>query len=85
MNSTTILHNLSPEEIAKQFQRLEDQLKYIASNLVAKPINEFITREEVTQILKCDLSTLHNWWKKGYIIKYIMGDGKVLYKTSRST
>lgn len=80
MENSTILHNLSPDEIAKQFKRLEELIMKIASTIGNKQIVEFVTREEVADILKCDLSTLHNWWKKGYIIKYIMGDGKVLYK-----
>ena len=80
MNSTTILHNLSPEEIAKQFQRLEELIIKIASTIGKKQIVEFVTREEVADILKCDLSTVHNWSKKGYLKKYAMGDGKTLYR-----
>lgn len=80
MNSTTILHNLSPDEIEKQFQRLEELIIKIASSIGKKEIVEFVTREEVSEILKCDLSTVHNWTKKGYLKKYAMGDGKTLYR-----
>jgi hypothetical protein len=80
MNSTTILHNLSPEDIAKRFQKLEDLITNISINIGKKEIFEFVTREEVSEILKCDLSTVHNWTKKGYLKKYAMGDGKTLYK-----
>ena len=80
MNSTTILHNLSPDEIAKQFQRLEELIIKITSTIGKKQIDEFVTREEVAEILKCDLSTVHNWTKKGYLKKYAMGDGKTLYR-----
>jgi hypothetical protein len=80
MNSTTILHNLSPEDIANRFQKLEDLIKNISINLGKKEIFEFVTREEVSEILKCDLSTVHNWTKKGYLKKYAMGDGKTLYR-----
>ena len=80
MNSTTILYNLSPDEIAKQFQRLEELIVKIASNVGTKQIIEFVTREEVADILKCDLSTVHNWTKKGYLKKYALGDGKTLYR-----
>jgi len=80
MQNSTILHNLSPEEIAKQFQRLEELIIKIASTIGKKQIVEFVTREEVADILKCDLSTVHNWSKKGYLKKYAMGDGKTLYR-----
>jgi hypothetical protein len=80
MNSTTILHNLSPEDIANRFQKLEDLIKNISINIGKKEIFEFVTREEVSEILKCDLSTVHNWTKKGYLKKYAMGDGKTLYR-----
>lgn len=80
MNSTTILHNLSPDEIAKQFQRLEELILSITTTIGKKQIIEFVTREEVSTILKCDLSTVHNWTKKGYLKKYLIGDGKTLYK-----
>jgi hypothetical protein len=80
MNSTTILHNLSPEDIANRFQKLEDLIKNISINMGKKEIFEFVTREEVSEILKCDLSTVHNWTKKGYLKKYAMGDGKTLYR-----
>jgi hypothetical protein len=80
MNSTTILHNLSPDEITKKFQGLEDLIRDFASKLGKNQIVEFVTREEVADILKCDLSTVHNWSKKGYLKKYVMGDGKPLYR-----
>lgn len=80
MQNSTILYNLSPEEIAKQFQRLEELIIKIASTIGKKQIVEFVTREEVADILKCDLSTVHNWSKKGYLKKYAMGDGKTLYR-----
>jgi hypothetical protein len=80
MQNSTILHNLSPEEIANRFQKLEDLITKISTTIGKKEIFEFATREEVAEILKCDLSTVHNWTKKGYLKKYAMGDGKTLYK-----
>jgi hypothetical protein len=80
MNSATILHNLSPEDITKQFKRLEELILKIASTEKSNAMIEFVTREEVAKILKCDLSTVHNWTVKGYLKKYYMGGGKILYK-----
>ena len=80
MNNSTILHNLSPAEIAKKFQRLEDLIIKCASTIGKKEIIEFVTREDVAEILKCDLSTVHNWTIKGYLKKYSMGEGKILYR-----
>lgn len=80
MNSTTILHNLSPDELAKQFQRLEELITKIASTVGKKQIDEFVTREETAEILRIDLSTLHLWSDEGYLKKYKVGRSKVLYK-----
>lgn len=80
MNNSTILHNLSPDEITKRFQKLEDLILKLSTSVAVKQVLEFVTREEVAEILKCDLSTVHNWTIKGYLKKYNMGDGKILYR-----
>ena len=80
MLNSTILHNLSPEEFTNRFQRLEDLIINITSTIAKKQIIEFVSREEVADILKCDISTVHNWTKKGYLKKYSIGDGKILYR-----
>ena len=40
---------------------------------------EYLTRNEVADLLRVDLSTLHHWKRKGILIPYGIG-GRVLYK-----
>lgn len=40
-------------------------------------INELLSREQAAELLKCDLSTLWLWTKKGLIKKF--GSGKRMY------
>jgi excisionase family DNA binding protein len=42
---------------------------------------EYYTRDEVANLLNIDLSTLHNWVKKGKITKFSIG-GRVYFKRS---
>ncbi|HYC40814.1 MAG TPA: helix-turn-helix domain-containing protein [Chitinophagaceae bacterium] len=41
--------------------------------------SDYITRAEVSKILKISLPTLHDWTKQGWLIAYKMGT-RVLYK-----
>ncbi|MCL4816875.1 MAG: helix-turn-helix domain-containing protein [Flavobacteriales bacterium] len=40
---------------------------------------DYITPKEVATMLKCDLSTVHNWQKKGKLKKYLLGN-RAYYK-----
>lgn len=42
---------------------------------------EYLTRNEVKDLLKVDLSTVHNWTKKGKLKSYGLGN-RVYYKRS---
>lgn len=55
------------------------QLENLKDSFQAKESTEFLTRQEVAEMLKVDLSTLHNWHKKGKLIPYGLG-GRVYYK-----
>jgi excisionase family DNA binding protein len=44
-------------------------------------IKEYLTSSEVAELLKCDISTVYNWTKKGKLKKYCNGD-KTYYKRS---
>jgi excisionase family DNA binding protein len=53
----------------------------LKQNFVPKEPTEYMTRGEVAELLKCDLSTIHNWVKKGKISPYGLG-GKIFFKRS---
>ena len=79
MQNSTILHNLTPEEIGLMFQGLQNQLSELKQNFEPKSPTLYLTRTEVADMLKCDLSTIHNWTKKGKLKSYGIGN-RVYYK-----
>ena len=79
MEKSTILHNVSAEEIISLFEGIRKQLKEIKENFEPKSPTEYLTRNELAEILKCDLSTIHNWTKKGKLIPYGIGN-RVYFK-----
>lgn len=46
-----------------------------------KAPSEFLTKTEVKNFFKCDLSTIHNWTVKGKLTPYGIGN-RVYYKRS---
>jgi excisionase family DNA binding protein len=81
MKNSTILHDVSPEQINSLFEGLKNQLTELKTNFAPKVPTEYLTRTEVAEWLKCDLSTVHNWTKKGKLIPYGIGN-RVYYKRS---
>lgn len=79
MEQSTILHNITAEQITSLFQGLQNQLDELKQNFEPKTPVEYLTRNEVAEMLKCDLSTIHNWCKKGKLIPYGIGN-RVYFK-----
>lgn len=79
MKNQTLIHNVTPEQIIDLFKGLQNQLTEIKVNLQPKVPEEFLTRNEVAELLKCDLSTLWNWTKKSKLISYGIGN-RTYYK-----
>ena len=67
--------------IISLFEGLQSQLTELKQNFEPKSPTEYLTRNEVAEMLKCDLSTLHNWVKKGKLIPYGIGN-RVYFKRS---
>ena len=53
----------------------------LKNNFEPKTPTEFLTRNEVAELLKCDLSTIHNWCKKGKLIPFGIS-GRIYFKRS---
>jgi predicted DNA-binding transcriptional regulator AlpA len=81
MKNSTILHEVTPEQITSLFEGLQNQLTEIKKDFQPKQPTEYLTRNEVAELLKCDLSTLWNWQRKGKLIPVGIGN-RVLYKRS---
>lgn len=58
---------------------IEEQLEILKLNFQPKEPLELMTRNEVAEFFKIDLSTLWNWTKKGKLIAYGFG-ARVYYK-----
>ena len=58
---STILHNVSAEQINTLFQGLQTQIKELKEKFEPVKPTELLTRNEVAEMLKVDLSTLWLW------------------------
>lgn len=67
----------SVENIEKMLIKTMEKVDELNSKLINQQSDEFITRDEVASLFKVDLSTIHNWVKKGKLKKY--GIGKRVY------
>lgn len=71
---------LDPEELK---QSIIASLKEMVAELEAlrepKTLTEYLTRQQLADWLQIDLSTIHNWKKKGKITAYSIGN-RVYFK-----
>lgn len=73
-----------PSAVAKVYNEvsiIRNQMEEIKNNFMPKPLEEYLTRNEVAKMLKCDLFTVHNWTVKGKLKKYCIGN-RTYYKRS---
>ena len=70
----------SPEEMEdRMFARFKSELESIKSEFQPKQPTEFLTRQQVKELLDIDLSTVHNWTKRGKLQAYGIA-GRVYFK-----
>jgi len=81
MKQSTIIHDVTPDEIANLFQGLQKQLTDLKMNFEPKKPTEFLTRNEVAELLKVDLSTIHNWCKQNKLTPFGIGN-RIYFKRS---
>lgn len=71
---------ITPEELQTSIiEGVKKHLDEITLNFQPKNPTKYMTRQEVADWLKVDVSTVHNWTVKGIIKKYGI-EGKILYK-----
>ena len=79
-NAVTQLHNLSPEQLGNLFDEvITSKFNDLKKHFEPKTPTEFLSRQEVAQMLKINLSTVHNWTKNGTLQAFQIG-GRVFYK-----
>ena len=76
------LVGISPQQLQDAIsQDVKSQLEELKKSFEPKSPTEYLTRAEVAELLKIDLSTVHNWRKSGRLKAYGKG-GKVFFKRS---
>ena len=73
---TIQITQLTPEQFEERVRnavksQLESLKKEFRQN---QPEEQYLTRKEVAEMLKIELSTLHNWCKKGKLKPYGIGN-----------
>jgi len=82
MVTSTLINNISAENLNSRFDDIEKQIIELKKCLQPKSVEEYLTRYEAADMLKCDISTIHNWTKKNKLIAYKIGN-RVYYKRSQ--
>jgi len=78
---STLIHSITPDQITTLFNGLQNQISELQKSFQPKQPDELMTRAEVARMLDVDLSTLHNWNKKGKLHPVGIA-GRVYYKRS---
>ena len=74
--------SVTPEQLQKAIiEGVKTQLQDLKKHFQPKEPTEYLTRNEVAEMLKINLSSVHNWTKKGTLKSYQIG-GRVYYKRS---
>lgn len=78
---STLIHGVSPEFIGSEFSAIRQDIRDLKQNLEPKKPEEYISRTKLSKKLDCDISSIHNWTKKGKLKAYGIGN-RVYYKLS---
>lgn len=73
---------ITPEQFQEMIiSGVKSELEKLKTEFQPKQPTEFLTRNQVKELLDVDLSTIHNWTKRGKIQSYGIA-GRVYYKRS---
>ena len=82
MSNVTQLHNCTPEQLQEAILRgVKQELEELKKQYQPKQPEEYLSRAEVAELLKVDISTVHNWGKAGKLKRHGLGN-RVYYKRS---
>ncbi len=74
--------SVTPEQLQNAIiEGVKSQLQDLKSHFQPKEPTEYLSRQEVAEMLSVDLSTIHNWKTKGILNAYQIG-GRVFFKRS---
>lgn len=73
---------VTPEQLQDAIiQGVKDQLEELKKSFQPKEPEEYLSRAEVSKMLKVDLSTIHNWGKAGKLTRHAIGN-RIYFKRS---
>ena len=84
MSEITIIQASSRELEEAITKRFQIEIEKLRNHFQPREPEELMTRKDVANFLKCDISTIHNWTTKGKLIPYGIGN-RVYYKRSQVT
>ncbi len=75
---------VTPEQLQEAIiNGVNSKLEDLKKNFQPKEPEELLTRSEVAELFKIDLSSVHNWTKKGKLKSYgISGSARIYFKRS---
>ena len=74
----TQLHNLTANQILNPLEELKKEVENLKIHFQPKEPIELLTRKQVAKMFSVNLSTIHNWTKKGALTSYGK-QGRVYY------
>lgn len=76
------LIEITPKELQTIIaEGIEKKLEELKQHLQKKDPVTYLTRKQVSEMFQIDISSVHNWTKKGTLQAYQIG-GRVYYKLS---
>ena len=70
---------VTPEQLEEAIMSgIKTQLEDLKKHFEPKAPKQYLTRQQVSKMLSIDLSTVHNWTKKGILTAHQIG-GRVFY------
>ncbi len=75
---------VTPEQLQEAIiDGVNSKLEDLKKNFQPKESEELLTRSDVAELFKIDLSSVHNWTKKGKLKSYgVSGSSRIYYKRS---
>lgn len=66
--------SVTPQQLKEEINKgVQEVLNTFLEKLTLKQPNEYLTRQEVADMFKVDISTVHNWCKSGKLKPYGIG------------
>ncbi len=80
MHGTIQLIQITPDQLQDQIiQGVKTEIDSLKAEFQPKQPTEYLTRNEVKDFFRVDMSTIHNWTKRGKLKAYGIGN-RIYYK-----